>query len=110
MEPTPEPVRSDMTSVNRAELYEKTWAEPLRDVAPRFGMSDVMLAKICRKMAIPLPGGGGRARYLANPGHGRPLLPPLPAGLNPDWAMTTRALRIGEAIRRSKANNSILAL
>ncbi|MFA7127203.1 MAG: hypothetical protein WC182_06610 [Bacilli bacterium] len=43
---------------NRETLYEQVWAEPLLEVAKRYGVSDVAIAKTCRKMHIPLPGRG----------------------------------------------------
>src|SRR5262245_1766044 len=33
----------------REDLYDQVWAEPMRTVAKRYGVSDVALAKICRK-------------------------------------------------------------
>jgi hypothetical protein len=44
--------------VNRIELYELVWTEPMRDVARRFGISDVGLAKLCRRIDIPTPKAG----------------------------------------------------
>src|SRR3984885_5114406 len=41
--------------LTRAELYEKVWTAPVRTIAKEFGMSDVGLAKICRKHGIPIP-------------------------------------------------------
>lgn len=42
----------------RLELYELVWSGPLRKLAKRFGVSDVAIAKRCRKSNIPLPGLG----------------------------------------------------
>ena len=39
----------------RAELYDLVWADPMRDVAKRLGLSDVGLRKICVRAQIPLP-------------------------------------------------------
>ena len=39
----------------REKLYEEIWAEPMMQVARRYGISDVGLAKICKKMSIPRP-------------------------------------------------------
>ena len=41
--------------LTRAELYEKVWATPMRTLAKESGMSDVALAKICRRHNIPIP-------------------------------------------------------
>lgn len=49
---------SDSQSVSRADLYERVWSTPMRKLAAEFGISDVGLAKICRKNGIPLPGLG----------------------------------------------------
>jgi hypothetical protein len=43
---------------NREKLYEEVWAEPALEVAKRYGVSDVAIAKACRKMRIPVPGRG----------------------------------------------------
>ena len=41
--------------VTRKQLYDLVWAEPMRRLATRYGISDVGLAKICRKHDIPRP-------------------------------------------------------
>lgn len=51
--------------VTRSELYEAIWSEPMKVVARRFGVSDVALAKRCRRMGIPLPGRGYWAKKAA---------------------------------------------
>ena len=43
---------------NREELYEEVWSVPMRALAKKYGISDVGLAKVCRKLQIPLPGRG----------------------------------------------------
>lgn len=42
----------------RDALYAKVWSKPVRDVAAEFGVSDVALAKACRKLNVPLLGRG----------------------------------------------------
>jgi hypothetical protein len=44
--------------ISREDLYEKVWTLPLRKLAPEFGLSDVGLAKLCKRHSIPLPGLG----------------------------------------------------
>lgn len=48
----------DQIRISREGLYEKVWTSPLRKLAPEFGVSDVGLAKICKRHSIPLPGLG----------------------------------------------------
>jgi len=45
-------------SVQRHELYQKVWSQPMTTLAHEYGISDVGLAKICRKLNIPYPGRG----------------------------------------------------
>ena len=55
----------------RAQLYDEVWAEPVRTVAKRYGISDVALAKICRRLSVPVPGRG----YWAEKEAGKSPLP-----------------------------------
>ena len=78
----PEP---EFTSYDRDVLYEQVWAEPVRDVAKRYGVSDVALAKACRRLSVPAAGPrllgqasgragrrrGRRCRRLRGPGASR---------------------------------------
>jgi len=41
--------------VNRNELYEQVWSEPVSRLAPKYGISDVGLKKICKKLNLPTP-------------------------------------------------------
>jgi hypothetical protein len=67
-----------MARYNRKDLYEKVWSYPMRTVAKEFGVSDVALAKTCRKLHVPAPGRGYWAKKAANhPVGPRPSLPIL---------------------------------
>ena len=68
------------TPVSREALYEEVWSDPVTVVAPRYGLSDVGLVKICKKLRIPVPGRGYWAKVKAgHPTHKVPL-PALAAG------------------------------
>lgn len=41
--------------LTRDELYNLVWSEPMQQLAKRFNISDVGLAKICKKMNVPRP-------------------------------------------------------
>ncbi|MBL8841991.1 MAG: hypothetical protein JNL90_10760 [Planctomycetes bacterium] len=41
--------------LTREQVYAAVWAEPMRDAAKQFGISDVALGKICKKLAVPRP-------------------------------------------------------
>lgn len=59
--------------VDRQTLYEEVWSDPVTIVAERYGLSDVGLAKICRKLRIPLPRRGYWAKVKA--GRTMPRMP-----------------------------------
>lgn len=62
-------------TVSRVDLYEQIWNRPIRTIAAEYGVSDVALAKVCRKLDVPRPGVG----YWARVAHGQnPARPPLP--------------------------------
>lgn len=46
----------------RQELYDLVWSEPMSKLAQRLGVSDVGLAKACRRADIPAPGLGNWAK------------------------------------------------
>jgi hypothetical protein len=71
----------------RSELYEQVWARPMREVAKEYGVSDVALAKTCRKLAVPVPGVGYWARKRAGGRTHRAALPPLPEGVTEEMTV-----------------------
>jgi hypothetical protein len=60
---------------NRQQLYEEVWQFPLRKLAVEYGISDVGLAKVCRKLEIPLPGLGHWTKIACGHAIARPPLP-----------------------------------
>lgn len=64
----------------RAELYEKVWERPVTEVAKDYGVSNVGLAKVCKRLGVPLPGRGYWARRAAGQRLPRPRLAPLRKG------------------------------
>ena len=63
-------------SIERTALYELVWQEPMTKIAPRFGLSDVGLAKACKRNNIPRPPAG----YWAKKAVGKaPRRTPLPS-------------------------------
>ncbi len=43
---------------NRNDLYTEIWEQPMVRIAAKYGISAVMLGKVCRKLQIPVPGRG----------------------------------------------------
>nr|WP_312579313.1 hypothetical protein [Sedimentibacter sp.] len=50
---------------NREKLYEEVWEKPVVQVAVAYGVSDVMMHKICKSLDIPVPPRGYWARLRA---------------------------------------------
>ena len=55
----------DPLTLSREDLYELVWSKPMTELAKDFGLSDVALAKRCRKLGVPVPGRGYWARVAA---------------------------------------------
>jgi hypothetical protein len=79
-----------MRTLTRDELHALVWSEPMQRLARRFGISDVALAKRCRKVDIPLPGRG----YWAGKSAGQRVrvrpLPKAPLGVPDDIEFNDR--------------------
>lgn len=48
--------------ITREELYAQVWSKPVTHLAKEWGLSDVGLAKLCRRHCVPLPYRGFWAR------------------------------------------------
>lgn len=68
-----------MARYNREELYEKVWRMPVLLVAKQYGVSNVAIGKVCRKLRIPVPGRGWAKKAANRPVEPRPPLPQPPA-------------------------------
>ena len=44
--------------VTRQQLYDEVWSEPISKLSKKYGLSDVGLAKVCKRNGIPRPGNG----------------------------------------------------
>lgn len=71
------------------ELFEKVWETPVLKLAQEIGVSDVGLAKACRKAGIPMPARG----YWAKQPNRRPAKPEPPVDAGPiSFQVLDRAL------------------
>ena len=66
--------------LDRQALYDLVWSVPMQKLAARYGMSDVALAKICKRMNVPRPTRGYWAQLQAGNESPRPPLPPSTPG------------------------------
>lgn len=86
-------------TLKKEELYELVWSHPMRKLAADFGISDVGLAKTCRRAHIPVPERGYWAKSQAGKPTNRTPLPPRQPGMSDtitigpavsNWNPTTR--------------------
>lgn len=66
--------REPALNLSREDLYELVWSKPMVELAADLGLSDVALAKRCRKLRVPVPGRGYWARVAAGQEPRRPKL------------------------------------
>jgi hypothetical protein len=45
-------------TLSREDRYELAWFKPMSELAKDFGISNVALAKRCRRLGVPVPGRG----------------------------------------------------
>lgn len=81
----------------RQQLYERVWAKPITVVAKTLQVSDVGLAKACRRGAVPLPPRG----YWAKRQAGQRL---SPAPLPPRAPGASDVIEVGTGQRQSISN------
>src|SRR5258708_37457864 len=83
-------------TLSREDLYELAWSKPISELAKDFGISDVGLAKRCRRLGVPLPGRGYWARVDAGQKPYRPKLPQREPQWHDQNALTVPTTEIGE--------------
>lgn len=67
-----------LQNLTRQELYERIWAIPATKLAEELGISDVAIAKRCKKLGVPQPPRGYWAKLAAGQAPMKPPLPPVP--------------------------------
>ena len=78
--------------LTREQLYDAIWKTPTVRLAKSYGISDVALAKICRKFAIPKPGLGYWRLVELGRLPKRPALPLSPKNNSPIIEITPSAI------------------
>lgn len=66
----------ELANLTREQLYEKVWTTPGIKLAAEFGLSDVAIAKRCKKLEVPRPSRGYWAKLEAGRKPRRVPLPP----------------------------------
>ncbi len=63
--------------LTREELYERVWSTPATRLSKEFGISDVALGKVCKKLDIPKPYPGYWQQLAAGRRVHKEPLPPI---------------------------------
>jgi site-specific recombinase XerD len=99
----------------RDDLYRLVWTSPVSEIAARLGVSDVGLAKLCRRAGIPVPARGYWARTEAGQAVEPVPLQEPPKGL-PEWLRirgakpaTSSRGRISTAGARAQKKGTIIS-
>ncbi len=69
----------------RKQLYDLVWSQPMTTVAASVGISDVALAKHCKKANIPVPSRVLGAQEAGETDDPDCLATSLPRNCRPDW-------------------------
>lgn len=85
---------SDKRKITREELYKLVWSKPLTELANEFGMSDVGLAKVCKKLNVPRPYRGYWQLVAAGRKLTIPKLPPTQKGEPTDTTLSPESYRV----------------
>lgn len=101
-------MRDKEKAVDRETLYNEVWTEPITTVAPKYGLSDVGFAKVCRSLSIPLPGRGYWAKLRSGGVVKQTPLPKLKPGESGATGLVK--LPIEQAAQREAARKSTAAL
>ena len=72
-------------SYSREELHAAVWSAPMRDACKRFGVSDVALGKVCRRLNVPRPKQGYWQRHAIGKAEPTVPLPPAAPGAPARW-------------------------
>ena len=99
-------------NLSREDLYELVWSKPMAELAKDFGLSDVALAKRCRKLGVPVPGRGYWARVAAGQEPHRPKLPKREGVVNRtiDMALYPNVVPRNWAPETGRANSAATAV
>jgi hypothetical protein len=75
---------NEQIKLTREELYQKVWSKPATILAEELGISDVAIAKICKKLNIPKPYPGYWQQVNVGRGVHPPPLPGIQQGIPKD--------------------------
>jgi hypothetical protein len=81
-----------MVAITRKDLYEKVWRSPTTQLSEVLGISDVAIAKLCKKLNVPKPPRGYWEKIKYGHQVSRPPLPPTDSDM-PEQATIRASLQ-----------------
>ncbi len=93
--------------MKRAELYELVWSKPMTKLGVELGISDVGLAKACRRHAIPVPPRGYWAKLQAGKDTTRIALPRPEVDIEVTFTTVPPAQRKAEVAKKREAKVAV---
>jgi len=94
-------------SMKRSDLYVLVWSKPMTKAAIELGVSDVGLAKACRRNAIPVPPRGHWAKLAAGKSSPQAPLPQPDQDFTVELQATDPKAK-AEAIRKRQENDALV--
>ena len=88
--------------MKRSDLYDKVWSTPMTKLAAELGISDVGLAKACRRFAVPAPPRGYWAKLRAGQNPDQTPLPTPELDIAVQFATTDPAERARQKVATQK--------
>lgn len=95
--------------MKRSELYAKVWSTPMTKLAAELGISDVGLAKACRRHAVPAPPRGYWAKLSAGQTPPKTALPTPELDVQVNFATTDPDERARQQVIEQKRVETIKA-
>jgi polyhydroxyalkanoate synthesis regulator phasin len=89
--------------MKRTELYELVWSKPMTKLGAELGISDVGLAKACRRHAVPVPARGHWAKLQAGKTSAQVPLPHPEMDMEVSFTTMPPARRQAEVSQKRKA-------
>lgn len=87
-------VEGQYNTYNREQLYKEVWAKPIIEVADQYGVSDVMIHKICKSLDVPVPPRGYWAKIRSGGKFNKPPLPPTKGATEITGAKNFEAIQV----------------
>ena len=95
-----------ISEYSRQELYDLIWSTPASKLAADFGISDVAIAKHCKKLNLPRPSSGYWAKVAAGR---KPRKKPLPPTANEAFKQAAQS-RLPKNLRLPGSTEALLPL